>query len=230
MVKSTFGWLQRIGKALMPSAASSIRDDHFATAQRLVLAFGGRTNINSLDACITRLRVGVNDITQVRKDQFEAMGAAGTVVVGNNIQVIFGTASESLKTTMDGYLRSSAPDGVPEAAMPPTSPVPARGNPAPAAIPGPVDVLAAVPDISGAVEALRRALGGDENILKLEAVAGSRLQVTLEHPSGFDEKAAKQAGMRAAVALGDGVFQLIMGPAAGRYAAALRAPQRGTTP
>ena len=31
-------------------------------AQQLVLAFGGRSNIKDLDACITRLRVGVNDI------------------------------------------------------------------------------------------------------------------------------------------------------------------------
>ena len=40
----------------------------------LVLAFGGRSNISSLDACITRLRISVKDPALVRTHYYVAMG------------------------------------------------------------------------------------------------------------------------------------------------------------
>ena len=54
-------------------------------ARELVLAFGGRGNIKSLDACITRLRVGLNDIHKVNQDKLKALGAAGVIAVGNGM-------------------------------------------------------------------------------------------------------------------------------------------------
>ncbi|WP_432402308.1 glucose-specific PTS transporter subunit IIBC [Wukongibacter sp. M2B1] len=61
-------------------------------------ALGGNENIKSLDACITRLRVSVNDIKKVDKERIKALGAAGVLEVGNNIQAIFGPKSDQLKT------------------------------------------------------------------------------------------------------------------------------------
>ena len=43
-------------------------------ARQLVLAFGGRSNISSLDACITRLRVGVKDPSKVESGPAESAG------------------------------------------------------------------------------------------------------------------------------------------------------------
>ena len=70
----------------------------------LVAAFGGRENINNLDACITRLRVGVNDINKVDQAELKKIGAAGVVIAGNGVQAIFGTKSDNLKTDMEAYL------------------------------------------------------------------------------------------------------------------------------
>ena len=75
-------------------------------AEQLVLAFGGKDNITSLDACITRLRVGVKDVAKVDQAKLKSLGAAGVVVAGSGIQAIFGTKSDNLKTDMDQWMQS----------------------------------------------------------------------------------------------------------------------------
>ncbi|MBS5816973.1 MAG: PTS glucose transporter subunit IIBC [Proteus mirabilis] len=80
--------------------------DKSAMGQSLVAAFGGKDNISSLDACITRLRIGVKEIDKVDRDELKRLGAAGVVVVGSGIQAIFGLKSDNLKTEMDEYIRS----------------------------------------------------------------------------------------------------------------------------
>src|SRR3954466_4955957 len=89
-------------------AARSASGDSFAL--QLVRAFGGRSNITSLDACITRLRVKLVDVTRVSADKLKALGAAGVVMVGDGVQAIFGTQSENLKTDMEEYLKTAGPE------------------------------------------------------------------------------------------------------------------------
>ncbi|EGT3615843.1 PTS sugar transporter subunit IIA [Clostridium perfringens] len=67
-------------------------------AAEILIALGGAGNINKLDACITRLRVTVNDSSKVDKDRLKELGAAGVMQVGENIQAIFGGKSDVLKT------------------------------------------------------------------------------------------------------------------------------------
>lgn len=70
----------------------------------LVTAFGGKGNIDNLDACITRLRISVKDIALVDQAGLKKLGAAGVVVSGNGVQAIFGTRSDNLKTDMEAFL------------------------------------------------------------------------------------------------------------------------------
>ena len=72
----------------------------------LVQAFGGKENITNLDACITRLRVSVADVSKVDQAGLKKLGAAGVVVAGSGVQAIFGTKSDNLKTDMDEYIRN----------------------------------------------------------------------------------------------------------------------------
>ncbi len=72
----------------------------------LVKAFGGKENITHLDACITRLRVSVADVSKVDQTGLKQLGAAGVVVAGSGVQAIFGTKSDNLKTDIDDYIRS----------------------------------------------------------------------------------------------------------------------------
>ncbi len=50
---------------------------------------GGKANIKHLDACITRLRVEVNDKSKVDVPGLKDLGASGVLEVGNNMQNVF---------------------------------------------------------------------------------------------------------------------------------------------
>lgn len=70
-------------------------------ASQILVALGNKENLRGLDACITRLRVQVEDINAVDKDKLKELGAAGVMVVGNNIQAIFGPKSDTLKSEIN---------------------------------------------------------------------------------------------------------------------------------
>ncbi|WP_075980525.1 glucose-specific PTS transporter subunit IIBC [Bacillus massilinigeriensis] len=78
----------------------------------ILLAMGGVENIVDLDACITRLRVSVNDIKKVDKNRLRKLGAAGVLEVGNNIQAIFGGHSEIIKGQMKDIISQKKLHGV----------------------------------------------------------------------------------------------------------------------
>ncbi|MEH7336239.1 glucose-specific PTS transporter subunit IIBC [Neobacillus drentensis] len=78
-------------------------------AANILDAMGGQGNIAHLDACITRLRVSVNDIKNVDKDELKRLGAAGVLEVGNNIQAIFGPRSETIKGQMKDIMEGKRP-------------------------------------------------------------------------------------------------------------------------
>jgi PTS system N-acetylglucosamine-specific IIC component len=73
-------------------------------AEKLIAAFGGRENLVNVDACITRLRMEVADKGRVDQAALKALGAAGVIEVGNNVQAIFGTKAESLKDQIKAAL------------------------------------------------------------------------------------------------------------------------------
>lgn len=80
----------------------------------ILAALGGKENIASLDACITRLRVQVADQKNVDKSRLKALGAAGVLEVGNNIQAIFGPKSDTLKSQIHDIMKGRTPQIVKE--------------------------------------------------------------------------------------------------------------------
>lgn len=78
-------------------------------AANILDAMGGKQNIAHLDACITRLRVSVNDIKSVDKNRLKKLGAAGVLEVGNNVQAIFGPRSETIKGQMKDIIEGKTP-------------------------------------------------------------------------------------------------------------------------
>lgn len=75
---------------------SSLTED----AKLIVEALGGADNIEDVDACITRLRVGVKDAKIVNKDVFTQLGATGVLEIDNGIQAIFGAKAILYKTAV----------------------------------------------------------------------------------------------------------------------------------
>lgn len=72
-------------------------------------AMGGKGNITNLDACITRLRVSVDDKGQVNKNRLKQLGASGVMEVGNNIQAIYGPASDTIRGQMQDIMDGKTP-------------------------------------------------------------------------------------------------------------------------
>jgi PTS system glucose-specific IIC component len=191
-------------------AARSASGDSFAL--QLVRAFGGRSNIASLDACITRLRVKLNDVTKASAEKLKALGAAGVVVVGDGVQAIFGTQSENLKTEMQEYLKTAGPeaDQVDE-----PSPVKA---PPPAGLKTPLRD----PDAARKASAYISALGGKSNIVRVDACAQTRLRLVLRDRTQIQETALKEEGIAGIVRLDGQTLHLLAGLNADQYAAEMR--------
>ena len=194
------------------SREDAIEDVAHRFAQQLVLAFGGKSNIKDLDACITRLRVGVNDISKADQNKLKALGAAGVLTVGDNLQAIFGTRSENLKTDMEEYLKIAGPEA--ELSEEDVADVTYH---APAAEAKLRDPLAAEK-----AKAYIAALGGPANIRKVEAAAETRLRVVLKDTSALDTAALQSNGIAGTLDVGDGVVHLIAGLNADQYAAEMR--------
>jgi len=180
-------------------------------AKQLVLAFGGRGNLASLDACITRLRVGVHDVTKVDQAKLKALGAAGVVVVGNGVQAIFGTRSENLKTDMEAYLKIAGPEAD---AVEEPSPV--------AAAPSGLKPKLRDPAAAQKAAALIRALGGPGNIERIDACAETRLRLVAVDPAAANDIALRAAGAQAMMELPNRVVHVLVGPNADQYAAEIR--------
>lgn len=64
-------------------------------AKQYLKALGGHSNLSNIDACITRLRLSVNDMSIIDEKTLKALGAMGMVKLGtNNLQVILGPLAE----------------------------------------------------------------------------------------------------------------------------------------
>lgn len=91
------------GKA--SSKGENASDDELSIA--IVHGLGGKSNIESVDNCITRLRCVVVDSKKVKDDVLKATGAAGVIKSGSGVQVIYGPKVSIIKSNLEEYLENS---------------------------------------------------------------------------------------------------------------------------
>lgn len=194
-----------------------------AMAYELIRAFGGRRNITSLDACITRLRISVEDMKKVNKAKLKALGASGVLEIGNSAQAIFGPRSENLKTDMMEYLKTAGPEAD-EFDAPETSPtaVAAPGNTLSETDGGPVPAIQRDPEAPQRAAAFIRALGGSSNIHTVDPVALTRLRLELGDDAIVDDRALEAAGADGVMHLPQNKLHLLVGLNADQYAAEMK--------
>jgi PTS system glucose-specific IIC component len=178
-------------------------------AGELVAAFGGRANIRSLDACITRLRVELVDPRRASADRLKALGAAGVVEVGSNLQAIFGTRSENLKTDMEEYLRAGGGEELSAPAPEATAAQPA----ARASVPD--------PDAARAAAAIAAALGGPRNIASAQACALTRVRVQVVDQALVNDAALGRTAAGGVMRVNGNVLHLVVGAKAEAIASAV---------
>ncbi|CAM3158392.1 glucose PTS transporter subunit EIIB [Streptobacillus felis] len=65
--------------------------------EKIIEALGKKENIDSLESCFTRLRVGVKNLDKVNNNALKELGALDVVVVDeNNVQVVMGTKAPKI--------------------------------------------------------------------------------------------------------------------------------------
>lgn len=75
-------------------------------AERLLKALGGKENIVSLDNCITRLRLVVNDMGLINEEEIKATGAIAIVKLDEyNLQVVIGPQVHVVKNKLDKLIK-----------------------------------------------------------------------------------------------------------------------------
>ncbi len=181
-----------------------------AMTKGLVLAFGGRSNIENLDACITRLRVEVKDMSKANPAKLKALGAAGVVTVGNGLQAIFGTRSENLMTDMKEYMEYAGDEAeLSDQDMPSEVSFEEKS----------IKPKLRDPNAPEKVAGWLTGLGGKNNVATVAACAQTRIRLKIKDSKAIDETSLKEKGVTAVVRIDDNLFHLLVGLNADQYAA-----------
>ncbi len=77
------------------------RRDFRLEANKLITYLGGKDNIVSAEANMSRFKVILKDISIVNKDAIEKLGAKGIVEIDNQLKIIFGPNAKELKRYID---------------------------------------------------------------------------------------------------------------------------------
>lgn len=86
-----------------PAKAAKNQDNEIVA---IVNALGGADNVQSVNACITKLRVDVKDIKKVKDDELKSLGAHGVMHMSDKlVHAVFGTRSDVIKNKIKDYLK-----------------------------------------------------------------------------------------------------------------------------
>lgn len=87
------------------SSAEGEEGEDLSQSGQVIALLGGKENIYEVDACMTRLRVTVNDLEKVaEEDQWKRNGAMGLVVKDRGVQAIYGPKADVLKSEIQTKL------------------------------------------------------------------------------------------------------------------------------
>lgn len=90
------------------STFSSLSDsDLTPKAAEILDAIGGKNNIDVLDACVTRIRLSVNDGKMINESRLKKLGASGVMKLDDkNFQIVVGTIADPLVTHMKELMKN----------------------------------------------------------------------------------------------------------------------------
>jgi PTS system N-acetylglucosamine-specific IIC component len=187
-------------------AAGSVTSADVPRAVAMIQALGGASNLTSVDACTTRLRLTVVDGKRVNAAALAKLGAMGVVrPAPTAVQVVLGPIADQVA----GEIRTQLRGGTGAMGSDPTT---AIAGSAPVSFP-----------------ALLAALGGASNVAAVEERAG-RVIVRLDQPALLDASALDDLVVRGAVLTPTGALHLLLGAQGASVAAELRNASRTAPP
>ncbi|MBV9229467.1 MAG: PTS transporter subunit EIIC [Chloroflexi bacterium] len=90
--------------------AVTAEDSDDVLAQQVLAALGGKANLQSIEGCITRLRIFANDPALVDDAGLKSLGASGVIKRGKIIQVVMGTQSDRIAGRINRILKGKSED------------------------------------------------------------------------------------------------------------------------
>lgn len=81
------------------------RKDFKIEANKLVELLGGKKNIVSIDASMSRFKVILNDVSLANKEGIKKLGAKGIVEIDNQLKIVFDADAVKLKKCIEELLK-----------------------------------------------------------------------------------------------------------------------------
>lgn len=85
-------------------------DSNDTLAAQIITALGGSSNIESVEGCITRLRLFINKPSQVDEPALKSLGASGVMKQGKIVQVVMGMQSDDIASRMKRIIKEGNSD------------------------------------------------------------------------------------------------------------------------
>lgn len=170
-----------------------------------IKALGGAENLITVGACTTRLRLDMVDRNKASDAELKALGAMAVVRPGKggSLQVVVGPLADSIADEIRHAL-------------------PTAGKVVAAVV-----VAETVPEVTPVSTSLAHkwlsALGGSDNVLRLDCVAMTRIRLQLADGKALSEHQLQALGCQGVSALDGGVWHLLIGDNAASLSEALEA-------
>jgi len=179
-----------------------------APAYAWINALGSASNLRSVEACATRLRLVVADSGRIDERELKALGAHGVLRLADGaLQVVVGPIADQLASEIREGLRHAGAHATPMSSAAPAAPT----NAAPPAGPSPIE--------PSKIATVLAALGGKSNIADVH-LSSSRLCISVRDPAKVDESILLTAARAVARPSPDKVH-LVLGPGAGSWLAGM---------
>ena len=81
------------------------KKDFKIEANKLVELLGGKKNIVSIDASMSRFKVIINDVSLANKEGIKKLGAKGIVEIDNQLKIVFDADAVKLKKCIEELLK-----------------------------------------------------------------------------------------------------------------------------
>lgn len=77
-------------------------------ANKLIELLGGKKNIISIDASLSRFKVTLRDVSLANKEGIQKLGAKGIVEIDDQLKIVFDTDAVKLKKCIDDLMKQNA--------------------------------------------------------------------------------------------------------------------------
>ncbi|ROL74561.1 N-acetylglucosamine-specific PTS transporter subunit IIBC [Pseudomonas vranovensis] len=192
--------LKTPGREDQPSEEAPVQDASAPRGKHYIDALGGAGNLLSVDACTTRLRLLLKDRGLAQDGVLKTLGAMAVVRPGSggSLQVVVGPLADTIADEIRNQLPHALANVVEQAQV------------------------KAEASESMAAEDWLSALGGKDNLLKVDCVALTRVRVELKDARKVTRERLLALGCQGVSPLADGTWHLLLGKRAAALSQALQ--------